>query len=410
MELCYLSSAVVEVADVEQGHVRTPLTASPTIDDYLLDENVVFYSAYICKNKVEYHGNETCLAAGSKLFITMCVLCPCIWFGATVGINLLEEFWWDFKFPGVLWAVYLISTVSTVVDYGINLAIISRIGPTKIILNNALGDFSAIVVLLAVCLALLMIKQASAPEDDHNITSLQIWTDIVDSCAILALTASNMVLNNLVGTVIRQTTYYRDLYNEITGPSTAKETAPGTNVETPPATASGNPSTTASHAARIKDDLRRLLGDEVIPAPRTLAANGIRARDVQYVMFLFGRLTNEIGSASVGKGSFRYWLRLKMMLNIASVTLFSFYANIYIRATDRYYIFVLFISILSFLNNLTSAACIKEHDRAVSQTFNNELLSLTLSIGDYTGFPNMQFYYTVFLSLLNVIIRATVAA
>jgi hypothetical protein len=123
-------------------------------------------------------------------------------------------------------------------------------------------------------------------------------------------------------------------------------------------------------------------------------------------MTLIDKFVFEMDSKT-STGKFRSYLRVKMLLNLSSVTLFAFYANIYLSAGEGSYVFVLFIAVLSFLNNLTSAAAIKKHDCAVNRVFGDEL---KLSIGDSHGFNNIQYYYSVGLSLVNLIIRAKVAA
>lgn len=109
--------------------------------------------------------------------------------------------------------------------------------------------------------------------------------------------------------------------------------------------------------------------------------------------------------------NFRILLRLKLLVNIAAATLYLFFSSIYFTSTDtNSLIWVLFLSITSFLNNITTAVCIKSHDDTVKKIYQTENgAKLGLEIGSFNGFSQVKFYTTVLLSFANLVYQAVTA-
>jgi hypothetical protein len=457
-----IQGTVLAEINETSGKASTKSKTNNTDDDD--EDETIYYSGYIWKSNSTKNNSSSCklpedmvsCCKGTRSWMVMlCVLCPLMWFTATTFINIFEVVVWNFSFPGVLWFVYLISTVSALLDFFINCIILyhcntdtkktdskivsfsavthvpaatssartttnptdseSKMKPRKF--SAFLGaccfndkrywfdldrmalammvDFTLVVISLATCLMPIMLKGSMQPDDALNTTFEQMSTNMFDLFAILALTASNMVLNKLVGSVVRQAVIQHRLYMEdhIFGPD------PATNLEQKSARTKVKEKR-MQEARNVFQSLQGKAARRLEHADKTVREGAIET------MTLIDKFVFEMDSKT-STGKFRSYLRMKMLLNLSSVTLFAFYANIYLSAGEGSYVFVLFIAVLSFLNNLTSAAAIKKHDCAVNRVFGDEL---KLSIGDSHGFNNIQYYYSVGLSLVNLIIRAKVAA
>jgi hypothetical protein len=353
------------------------------------DNNATDVSCQCCKGC----GSRTLLAI--KWTVLLLVLCPILWFALSTALNIVEAVAWGFEFRGVLWFVYFVATLPPFVDFGVNCFILFQLKSWIALTRLApamLMDFIFITCSLAACLMPIMVKGSTDPDDNLNTKFYQMSTNMLDDFAILALTASNMVMNKLVGTVIRHAICQRKIYTH--------DDIFGTDAVA--ATATGPPSA------------RRMLAKEEFKAAVDRAAKRLQGHvsttafnpSAERALALIEKFIFDLNSAT-STGWARSILRLKMFLHVASVTLFAFYANVYLNAGMGGFVFVMFLSVLSFMNNLTSAAAIKQHDNAVNRMFGEEM---KLSIGDSNGINHVQYYYSVILSLINVVIRASVAA
>jgi serine/threonine protein kinase len=431
-----VQGAVVSETNAPGAETSTKLNAHGEEDD---DGDVtVYYSGYLWKSNVAE--NNACCKGIPSWKIMLCVLCPVFWFAAITVIktfvNIFEVLVWNFSFPGVLWFWYPISTVSTLLHVIINCFILyhcnadtkktdPRIASTTAVASEAeaastrsttspadsgksksnmqprkfstsLGasyfndkrywfdldrialtvtvDFILVVMCMAAVLMPIILKHDVAIDTTFE----QMSANMFDRFAVLALTASNMVLNKLVGSVVRQAVIHNKLYMEdhIFGPDPSK--------------------TFRKVFQSLHGEAARSLEHADKPA-REGAIKSMTLMD----KFVFDK------DSKTNTGKLRSYLKMKMLLNLVSVALFAFYATVCHSAGEGSYVFILFIATLSFLNILTSAAAIKTHDSAVNRVFGDEL---RLSIGASHGFSNVQYYYSVISSLVSLITIAKVAA
>ncbi len=104
-------------------------------------------------------------------------------------------------------------------------------------------------------------------------------------------------------------------------------------------------------------------------------------------------------------GIMRVWLLIKMALNMLSVVVFTFYSSIYLDDENNgSYVFVLFLTMLSFVSCVSGAVVITIHDM-VSAHFDNTVYAEKLLIGKLTGDKHMQYYAAVLVSLGNLVYR-----
>jgi hypothetical protein len=352
-------------------------------DDTDNNNNDTDVSCQCCKGC----GSRTLLAI--KWTVLLFVLCPILWFALSTALNIAEAVVWGFEFPGVLWFVYFVATLPPLVDFGVNCSILVKLKSWIDLTRLApamLMDFIFITCSLAACLMPIMLKGSTDPDDNLNTKFYQMSTNMLDDFAILALTASNMVMNKLLGTVIHHAICQRKIYHE--------DDIFGKVVTTPNRALAKREFSAAAYRAA-----ERVQGHvSTQPTPLNPSA--------EWTLALIEKFIFEMNSAT-DTGRARSIMKLKMFLNVASVNLFAFYENLYIKEGMGGFVFVMFLSVLSFMNNLTSAAAIKQHDNAVNRMFGEEM---KLSVGDSHGINHVQYYYSVILSLVNVVIRASAAA
>jgi hypothetical protein len=105
-------------------------------------------------------------------------------------------------------------------------------------------------------------------------------------------------------------------------------------------------------------------------------------------------------------GRFRALMTMKLIFNVATAGFFLLFSSIYFRGALGSMVWVLFLSFLTCLTNITTAVCIKTHDDTVSKIYHNdkkEGVPLHLEIGTFAGFNHATFYWSVMLSIGNLI-------
>jgi hypothetical protein len=126
-----IQGTVLAEINETSGKASTKSKANNTDDDD--EDETIYYSGYIWKSNSAKNNSSSCklpedivsCCKGTLSWMVMlCVLCPLMWFTATTFINIFEVVVWNFSFPGVLWFVYLISTVSALLDFFISIIVV----------------------------------------------------------------------------------------------------------------------------------------------------------------------------------------------------------------------------------------------------------------------------------------------
>lgn len=359
------------------------------------DTRVVYYHAYICSLKVENNSDSdsTGISVCYKFLLFCFIVCPVIWFIVTGFINLYEAIVWKFTYPTLLWVVYSIATISVVVDFAINIRIISIL-KNKCILNNMLGDFLLIFVLVSGFLVPMMIKSSMEPDDEFNTTDAQMSANLVDGFVIIAMTVGNVVLNrltenNIQCSILNKTVYFDQVNTVLADSDADNDNANMKNAK----------SAIREAVTMMKKHVKVDFLDGI---------DGLHKESVLRIGEILDRTLEEMDRKNEPTGKFRFVMRLKMITNLLSTVLFLFYSGIYLSASNGCYVFVLFLSVLSFLNNTTSASCIRAHDTAASKMYTLNGFEIRLGIGQYNGFEHVQFYLTLLTSLVNLVFRISV--
>jgi hypothetical protein len=271
--------------------------------------------------------------------------------------------------------------VSVALDCALNFWFIKN-SKCKIVINNMFAGFVLINVILNAILVPMTYQVSSEPDDEFNTTYDQMSVNLLDSFAIIAFTTANIVLNRLFeqilqGMLLRKTLYVNEVL-DITG--------------------AANPS--AALWKRKLLDRFELKMTKVIEA-EVESQNPLTEADVKGLSELLKKSVDEF-DFSTSTGILRSILRFKMILNLLSTVTFLFYSSVYLSATSGCYIFTLFLTVLSLLNNGTSAACILKHDKIVKKIYHDPKIKLRFELGSYVGMHHAQYYGTILLNLITL--------
>jgi hypothetical protein len=326
-----------------------------------------------------------------RSIVHVCCMCPGIYILVSLVYNLVEKEAWELDYRSVLWVVYGIALGSVLLDYVINLRL-DYLLSNKMKLSNVLGDSMCIFVLLGLLFTPMLVKSSSMPDDDNS-TMKVVAVNALDGFAIIALTTTNVVYNRLMENNIQWSIFEKQLYYD-DGLQKSLEARPDDDADM------------ESAKQVIREAFK--CSKEFISVDFRHQIQGLPRDSVVKIAGLLGQTFTE---TKYGKGMrvFRFWLRMKMLANLLSTSFFLFYSAVYITATNRSPVFVLFLSVLSFLNNLSSASCIRAHDVAATKMFTLYGFDIHLGIGNYTGFEHVQYYVTLIVSLVNVLFRIHVA-
>jgi hypothetical protein len=326
-----------------------------------------------------------------RFIVHLCCMCPGIYVLVSLVYNLVEKEAWELNYRSVLWVVYGIALGSVLLDYVINLRL-DYLLSNKMKLSNVLGDSICIFVLLGLLFTPMLVKSSSMPDDDNS-TMKVVAVNALDGFAIIALTTTNVVYNRLIENSIQWSIFEKQLYYD---DEFKKSLEAGL----------ADDKNTKSAKAVIREAFK--CSKEFISVD---FRHQIQRLPKDSVVKIAGLLEQTFSETKYGKVTrdFRFCLRMKMLANLLSTAFFLFYSAVYLTATNRSPVFVLFLSVLSFLNNLTSASCIRAHDVAATKMYTLYGFDIHLGVGQYTGYDHVQYYATLIASLVNVLFRISVA-